>query len=709
MKKARIYLQATETECGLAALASLMSCHRVDVGIRDLRQQVDIGRDGADLLALKQIATVYGFQARGFRASPDTDPVDLPMPCVAHWDNAHYVVLERRRGDGIVVVDPATGRETLTAEEVSQHFSGVILHLEPGEDFHPVHREEEGWLRFLFRFLPRRDIAYPALLIVSMLLALLNLVPALVTQTVIDDFLGAGVDDFLLILALIPVAMGLVYWSYTTLRNEFLVWVEKRLEASMTLGVLRRLVSLPFSYFQHRSTGDLLVRMGSMGFLKDLLNSKLLPAVVDGIFLVVYLGALGFVSPYYVVFVIAVLVFHIVLIVITAPKASRLADREIVETSKAQSVLLESLDGVETVKAFGGEQSVAQRYTGVFLDQLSLSVDRIRLDNLLSAAFQTVGYVAPVVLLGIGFVLTQSGELTIGTFVAANAIAAAAIAPIQGIGMNVKDFQTLRVHLDRLKDIVEEEPEDLGLGRRTVDFQGGVELRHVNLTYGGTSPVLRDLDLDIRPGEFVAVVGPSGSGKSTLARTVLGLLEPTSGQVLYDGHDSGTVNIHAIRQQSALVPQNVQGLASSLADNVRFGRPSVTADDIEWALDQAALSEDVAGMRLGLSTPLGEGGMGLSGGQLQRMALARALAGRPKLLVLDEATSNLDSETERVISANLEDLGMSRLVIAHRMSTVLRADRIIFLADGEIRAQGTHGELLSHPGYADFVNYQLNV
>lgn len=707
MKRARVHLQATETECGLAALASLMSCHDVDLGIRDLRRQISVGRDGADLLSLKRVAESWGFKVRAFRVPAASNLQDLPMPCLAHWDDAHYVVLEKRRGNGLVVVDPGTGRSTLPLDEVAQHFTGVLLHLEPGEEFSPFRRQEEGWLKFLSRFMPERNFAYTALLGISFALALLGLIPAAITKLVLDDFLRTGVTDYALLLVTIPLSMLAIQWTYTTLRNEVLVWVEKRLEASLSLGVLRHLVSLPFSYFQHRSTGDLLVRMGSTGFLKDLLNSKLLPSLVDLMFLVVYTGVLALISYYYVLFVVGLIVIHVILILATAPKASRLADREIHESARAQSILLESLDGVETVKAFGGESSVAERYSGSYLEQLRWSVARIRLDNVLSTAFQSMGYVTPVVLLGIGYYLAQSGELSIGTFVAANAIAVSAIAPIRSIGMNAKDFQTLRVHLDRLKDIVEEDPENLRSDLDPLPFVGGVELRAVSVSYGGADAALRDINLVMRPGEFVAIVGPSGSGKSTLARAVLGLLPPEEGEILYDGQDSRTLNLHAVRRQSALVPQNVQGLASSIGENVRFGRPEVTDEDIQRALELASLSSDVSRMRLGLHTPLGEGGLGLSGGQLQRLALARALAGSPRLLVLDEATSNLDTETERRISRNLEQMGMTRLVIAHRLSTVRHADRIVFVEAGRILAEGTHEELLHTREYAEFINIQM--
>ncbi|WP_139738519.1 ATP-binding cassette domain-containing protein [Actinomyces wuliandei] len=297
----------------------------------------------------------------------------------------------------------------------------------------------------------------------------------------------------------------------------------------------------------------------------------------------------------------------------------------------------------------------------------------------------------------------------LGNMEAANSLGSAALTPVQQIGMNLQVIQTVRVHLNRLHDLVDEEQEDTHPDGVPADLSQALVLENVSYSYSNNGQkVLSDVNLTIRPGELLAVVGPSGSGKSTLSRLCLGLIDPVCGQVRLGKHPLEEIDLRSMRRQTGIVTQGATGSAGSIRANVRAGRQWVSDADIVRALKAAALDEDVSRMPLGLDTPLGESGQGLSGGQLQRLAIARAVAGRPAFVIFDEATSSLDGPAEAVVYDALSTLDATRIVIAHRLSTVVHADRILFLVDGRVAALGPHEELLlSCPGYAEFVRSQM--
>ena len=699
MRRITLTLQATETECGLAALAMLFSASGHHRSIRSLRTQSPVGRDGANLLQLKRLAEEEGFTARALRVGDDMYSA-LERPFLALWNGAHFVVVEKMSAHRVWVADPAIGRTVYTRDEFAAHADGIVLVIEPTARLVREPRAGLGLIRFFAPFLPRRASGLLALVIASLSLSAAGILGTMLTRWVIDTIVPIGRMDGASIILLVAAAVALPYLGFAALRYETILWLEKYLDASMILRVFQHLLSLPFSYFQHRPAGDLLVRFGSVSFIRDTLSGRLFPIAIDAIFITLYLAVLGTFDVRFVFAVAAVIALYTVALVVVAPAARRLADREIKESADAQGVLLEAITGIETVKSFGGEGPAFRRYAVAFGRQLGWSVRRARLDNATTSFFDVVSFINPIVILSLGAALVLAGDISVGTMVAATALASAAVAPARAVGTNLQAILTVRVHLDRLRDILEEESEDIGQDRPVLDFVGGIEFREVTYRYSAADrATLSEVSLTIEPGSFVAIVGRSGSGKSTLARLCVGLLLPEEGTVLFDGFALEEVNLDSVRKQTGIVTQNNTGIAASIEENVRFGRTDVPLDRVVAAARVAELDDDIRAMGLGYKTPLGEGGAGLSGGQMQRLAIARALVGSPRLVVLDEATSHLDAMTEARVTRNLAELGVTRVVIAHRLSTIVDADKIVFLQEGRVLGHGTHQELQALPEY----------
>lgn len=704
-----VVLQTTTTECGLASLVMVMADAGHHVPLPELRARAGIGRDGASMLTLKRLAEEDGFCARAFRGSLGSVVDEVGLPVVAAWGSAHFVVIERRVRRGLRVIDPAVGRMTMAPEEAASNYRGIVLRLEATDAVEPRRPRRDSALGFVASFVPSIGLKLAAIFGLAVLAALIAMLPAALTSYLVDS-LGVTIGTrFYTDMAAVVAVLVLLQLTSSILRSGVIMWFEKLADGEMTASLLGHLMRLPFLFFQGRPAGDVLVRLSSISYVRDSLSGRILPMLVDLVFLVVYSVLIASWSHVHLLVLAVIAAVQAGAILLYGPRAKVLADQEVNEMSRTQSVMVEALGGMETTKALGIEEQVLARWSTTYQHQLNLSARRQRLDNHLAAGLSTIGFAGPVVLLLVGIHEVLAGNLMLGQMLAVNSLAAAALTPVQQIGMNLQVIQTVRVHLNRLHDLIDEELEDTHPDGLPADLSQDMVLEGVSYSYSKDGQeVLSDIDLTIHPGEFLAVVGPSGSGKSTLSRLCLGLITPVRGTVRLGGVPLSDIDLRSIRRRSGVVTQGATGSAGSIRANVRVGRDWVTDEDVVRALEAAALGEDVARMPLGLDTPLGESGQGLSGGQLQRLAIARAVAGRPDLIIFDEATSNLDGPAEASVYASLAALDATRLVIAHRLSTVAHADRILFLVDGRVAALGPHEELVQTcPGYADFVRSQM--
>lgn len=706
-RKATVQLQATPTECGLAALAMVLSSHGHGVSVAELRRECAVGRDGLSMLQMKKLAARHGLRMSGYRAQA-SDLMGLPLPLVVPWGPAHFVVVERFGAKGIQIVDPAEGRRRVSPEEFAREYGGVVAAFERTEELVRRPQRRLGLLRYVGPHFPRSRVALPALVLASFALTAAAVLPSLLTRVAIDQVVPSDRPSALNALLTLVAAMAIAYGYTSYLRFQLVLWLEKRLDASMTFQLLSHLFSLPYPYFQQRPAGDLLVRFSSINFVRDIIGGRLIAVFVDALFLLLYGFVIALQSLIHLGIVSAVAVVQVGLVLAFAPRARELADREVSALAVSQSVMLDTLQAAESVKALGGEQQAFDRWKNAFQRQLDVSVRRTRVDNALAACLQTIGLVAPLLLLVTGVLMVMRQEITLGTMVGLNALGASALVPVQSIGMNLQALQTIRVHLDRLRDVLEEPVEEVNENGPIVTVREGIELRDVSFRYPGSDQwSLREIRIRINAGDHIAVVGPSGSGKSTLARLLLALMRSTEGTVLVDDVSVEDLNIRALRGATGIVTQSVDVVSGSLYRNITMDRAGITDGDVERALGMVALQEDIRRLPMGWHTPLGEGGIGLSGGQLQRLALARALVTGPRLLVLDEATSHLDAHTEATVVRNIEELHATTIVIAHRLSTITTADRILFLDNGRLAAEGSHDELLQFEPYRDFVAEQL--
>ena len=698
-----IVRQMNSFECGAACLAMILGYFGRKTRIDECRRKCDPGRNGVTAQTLAAAAGRFGLRTRAFSLrTPNFENVTLP--CIAHWNRNHFVVVEHCSAAGVEIADPDLGRRHVSRKELESSFSGTVLQFEPGPEFNPRRERSPSPLWAYLRGMLQtpgtgRIVGY--IVLASLVLQALGFALPLLTREMVDRLLPLRMSGEMNMLLMGAVLVALVNGITAGVRANLLVRLETRLDYHLMVGFFAHLLNLPYRFFQMRSSGDLLMRLGSNATIREALASCGTSSLLDGSLVLVFLLALLRIS---LPFGIAVLLFALVQVAILLGSSRRLhalTENNIVCQSASQSCLAESLIGISTLKASGAEQSTLRRWTGLLAAQLDSSYERGRYLAGVEAAMTAVRTLSPLFLLWFGGTLVLKGSMTVGTMLAVNSLAAVLLQPIASLVVNGQRLQLAGAHLERIADVMEAATEqDFHRVQQPPALTGGIELRAVSFRYDTSSPdVLHDISLSIRAGQKVALVGRTGSGKSTLAKLLIGLYAPSAGEIKYDGLPLHSLNLQSLRRQWGVALQEPFLYSCSLRQNIALYNPDQSQAGVARAARIAEIHTDIMQMPMGYETRIDECGQSLSGGQRQRIAIARAVAGNPRFLLLDEATSHLDTLTEIAVDRNLDSLRCTRVVIAHRLSTIQNADQILVIEDGRIVERGAHAQLLAQGGH----------
>lgn len=680
-----VILQSESSECGLACLAMVASHHGRRIGLRELRRRFPLSLKGAPLTRLIAIGGALGLQGRALRLELE-HLSQLAMPCILHWDLNHYVVLAKVRGSDITIHDPAIGKRVLALSEASTRFTGVALELTPSTDFRRERAAPSVSIRQLTGRITGLWRSLALVLALSLALQVFVLLTPLLMQWVVDQVLVAGDRDLLTVLGLGFGLAVLLQVAIGALRGWSVVHLSTRLGLQWNGNVFAHVLRLPLDFFEKRHLGDITSRMGAVHAIQRTLTTSFVEVLIDGLMAVVMLGMMLLYSWKLALVTILAVGLYLGLRALAFRPLHDGTQQQLVSAARQESHLLESIRGIQSIKIAGCESVRRSTYANLMHETVNRDVQLARLSLGFTSASQLIFGIERIAVVWIGAMLALQSVFSVGMLVAYLAYKDQFAQRVSGLIDKWIELRMLRLHGERLADIVFTEPEATAASDSICELQNArLEVTDLGFRYAEGEPwVLRECSFKIEDGESVAIVGASGCGKTTLVKLLLGLLSPTQGTIAVDGQDLRKRGATSFRQSVGAVMQDDELFAGSIAENIAFGEDGHDLERVEEAARLAAIHADILAMPMGYHSLVGDMGTTLSGGQKQRVILARALYRKPQFLFLDEATSHLDVECERLVNDAVRGLPLTRIIIAHRAETIASADRVLVMHGGRI-------------------------
>ncbi|KXZ05813.1 bacteriocin ABC transporter ATP-binding protein [Bacillus cereus] len=707
-RKIRHFKQHDLKDCGPACLAMISNYYGLNMSISRIREIVGTDLQGTNVKGLIEGGEKLGFEVKGVKATNPEALTQISLPAIAHVvvnsGFLHYIVIYKIKKNKIYVVDPERGYITYLLDEFCQMWTGVLILIKPGGEFQKGNKSQGTFSRFLFLLKKQTNLLVP-LFFASIFFNLFGLLGAFYFKFLIDDIVTNQLLQTLHIVSIGIIVLYIfkVFLSY--FRTHLILYLSRRIDIELMLGYYRHVVGLPMNFFETRKVGEIISRFMDASKIRDALSTITVTLMIDT--LMVTLGAILLYIHSPLLFVVTLLLIPFYIGIIFAfHKPYQFINREEMESNaKLNSYLVESLNGIATIKSYNAEKEVFFQVENRFINLLKQVFKRGMLSNLQGSIKMGLELIGGTVILWVGALQVLKGHMTIGELITYNALLAYFLNPIENLIGIQPVMQSALVAGERLNEIFDLDAEKSEKEENKVSPKklfGKIECSDVTFRYGTRKNVLNSINFSIEPGSQVAFVGESGSGKTTISKLLMNYYEPQQGDIYFDDYHIKEINRTALRNRIAYVSQESFFFSGSIYDNLRFGlEQEATLEDIIKVCKDAAVHNFISELPLRYETLLEENASNLSGGQRQRLAIARALLKKPDILVLDEATSNLDSTTEKYITDMLKELGtqgVTVIMVAHRLSTIQHANQIFVMEKGNIIERGSHEELLFHKG-----------
>jgi ATP-binding cassette subfamily B protein len=705
------YAQQSVSDCGAACLIMIGQYWGRNFSLNRLRDLANVNRNGSTLRGLAFAAETIGFVTRPVKATLDRF-AEQKLPAIAHWDNNHYIVVYEINKKHVIVGDPAVGQRVLTHREFQAKWTGYALLLEPTTWLDEGRGSSFPIWRFLELLKPHR-IALSEVFIASIVIQLFGLITPLLTQLLLDRVVVQRSSLTLMAVGMGLLIFGLFKVAMTGLRQYLLDHVSQKVNVSLIVGFVRHSFKLPLSFFESRYVGDIVARLQENQKIQKFLTGEALSIFLDFLTIFIYAGLMFYYSWKMALLALVIVPPFFFLALIATPFLQKISRDIFTATAKEQSYVIEAFSGIATVKSMAVEHRVRWKWEEYLNKAVKKQFSGQIIGNEVQIASSTIQLIANTSVLWFGAWQVIQDELTIGQLIAFNMLLGNVISPFQRLAIMWNQLQEVIISVERINDVLEAEPEEdwqTNPKQFLPAIQGHIRFQEVSFRYhpDDKANVLENLNFEVQPGQTVAIVGRSGSGKSTMAKMILALYSPTAGKIFIDNNDLANISAASLRRQVGVVDQSNFLFGGTIRENISVKHPEATLEEIKEAAEQAGADEFIQKLPLKYETLVGERGGTLSGGQCQRLAIARALLGNPRLLILDEATSSLDAESERIIQRNLNTIIRDRttVIIAHRLSTIRQADIILVLDQGVLVEKGTHSELMAKKGHYFYLNQQ---
>ena len=719
------------TDCGAACIATISKQHGLKLPIAQIREIAGTDKQGTNAYGIIKAAEELGFSAKGVKGDKDAFFSPFPLPCIAHvvidGGLLHYVVIHKITKKYVTIADPGAGLlklpttdffgETQGGKPLAEgqtpkyQWSGVLIFVVPGTAFEKGDKTTGIFRRFFHLLLPQKKLL-AHVFIASIISVLLGILGAFYFRVLLDDILPAGLNSTLHIISIGVILLYLFQVLLGAFRSHLLLYLSQKLDIALLLSYYRHVLSLPMNFFGTRKVGEIVSRFNDATHVREAISGATLTIMIDTI-MVIAGGVILFNQNAYMFGVsLVVVVVYFIIVFCFNSWYKRLNQKLMEDNAQLTSYLVESLNGIQTIKAYKAEDEANLNTEKKFITLLGSIFKLSWVSNLqgsLNGFFEAVG---GVVITWVGAINVLNGNISIGQLITFNALLAYFLNPVKNLINLQPMMQTAVVAADRLGEILDLEPEKQGNETNKLSpkiIAGDIEMRDISFRYGTRQLVLDNVTVTAKQGEKIAFVGESGSGKTTLAKLLLNLYTPESGEILINGTNIKDIQIDSLRERIAYVPQETFLFSGTIMDNLMLGLGDATPEDVIEASKMAKAHDFINALPLRYETMLEENGTNLSGGQRQRLAITRAILKKPDILILDEATSNLDSITERAIEQTIEEYskGITTFIIAHRLSTIKRCDKIYITDKGRIVEEGTHEELITQKGqYYNLVSAQ---
>ncbi len=687
-------LQMEAVECGAASLAMVLGHYDRWVPLEELRVSCGVSRDGSKASNVLRSARTFGMIAKGYKKEP-ADLRAMRLPLIAFWNFNHFVVVEGFSNGKVHLNDPAIGKRWVSEEEFDQSFTGVVLAIEPGPDFKPG-GERPSVIRSLSRRFAGGGGAIAFLVVCGLALVLPGMAIPVFSRVFIDEILVSHRESWLVPLLVGMAVTGILRATLKGFEQYYLLRVETKMALATSAKFFWHVLRLPIEFYTQRSPGDISARVAIADRIAHILTADFAASLLSVATSIFFGLLMFFYDPGLALIAIATAAASLTAMHLSGTRNKQLNQRLAMDGGKLMGASMNGLMVMETIKSAGGEAGYFAKWSGFQAKFLNSQQEMARIATNLAQLPVVLTATGNALILGLGAMRVMDGAMTMGTLVAFQSLVASFMAPAnQLVGIAAK-LQQAQGDVDRMDDVmkyrIDEATATAGDGSRlAVKLTGTIEFRNVTFGYSrAESPLLENFSLTLKPGERVALVGPSGCGKSTVSKLLMGLYEPWSGEILFDGRPRSAYDRFALINSIGMVDQDIVLFSGTVTDNITMWDATISESDIARAAQDACIHDAILSRPGGYDATIAEGGQNFSGGQRQRIEIARALVNNPRILILDEATSALDVATEKQVDDNLRRRGCTCLIVAHRLSTVRDADEIIVLKRGKVVQRGTH-------------------
>lgn len=694
------------TDCGAACLATISKQYGFKTSITRIREIAGTDKQGTNAYGLIKAAESLGFTAKGVKGNQEAFFSEFPLPCIAHvvvdGTLLHYVVIHKITKKKVLVADPGKGIVEYTPEDFFKIWTGVLVLMVPNVSFNKGDETKGLFSRFFSLLLPQKKLLINIFL-TSLVYTVLGILGSFYFKFLLDDILQYNLEKTLHVISIGIILLYLFQTLLGAFRAHMILYLSQKIDIPLILGYYQHVLGLPMNFFGTRKVGEIVSRFMDASKVRDAISGATLTIMIDTFMALA--GAVILYTQNSALFIIAAIIgaiYGIIVFVFNKP-IKKINQEQMEENSQLTSYLVESLNGIETVKAFNAEGEASLKTETRFIKLLRSIFKGGIINNVRTSITSFAALAGGIVILWAGAWNVIKGHMTVGQLLTFNALLVYFLDPIKNLINLQPMLQTAIVASDRLGEIFDlelEKSQNEGEKIKPVDLKGDISFKNVDFRYGTRSLVLKNIDFTIKQGEKIALVGESGSGKTTLVKLLLNLYTWEKGEITIKDYNIKDISFEPLREKLAYISQDIFMFSGTIRENLTLGSQNTHMEQIIEACSMAQAHDFINKLPLRYETYLEENGANLSGGQKQRLAIARAILKKPDIFIMDEATSNLDSITEKAIEKTLDTVcsGVTTIIIAHRLSTIKRCDRIYVMEEGSIIEQGSHGELMELGG-----------